>query len=210
LTYGNLLLFSRYPLKHTILIQLQVQNKLKPAAGRLLLAEPFMPDEPFVRSVVYICQHDEIGTVGFVLNKKNDWKLDHLLDDFPLSETAVYEGGPVCPEQLYYLHTKGDQFSACEMLEEGLFMGGSYQELLQSIESSLISMQDIRFFVGYSGWSVGQLEEEIEDKAWLVIEKKDIQEVMNCRDENDWKRLMERQGSVHKKMTDFPKDPRLN
>jgi putative transcriptional regulator len=189
-------------------IQLQVQNKLKPAPGRFLLAEPFMPDAPFVRSVVYICQHDEIGTVGFVLNKINDWKLDNLLEDYPILETEVFEGGPVCPEQLYYLHTKGDLFTNCEKLEEGLFMGGPYQELLQNITK--FSRNDIRFFVGYSGWSVGQLEEEIEEKAWLVVEKKDINEVMNCKDENDWKKLMERQGSVHKKMTDFPKDPRLN
>jgi putative transcriptional regulator len=192
------------------LIQLQVQNKLKPLPGRLLLAEPFMQDAPFVRSVVYLSQHDESGTVGFVLNNLDEWLLGNLVNDAPFPEIEVFKGGPVCPEQLYYLHTKGTYFSVCEFLEDGLWMGGSFQELKESAVLNLITENDIRFFVGYSGWSFGQLEQEIEDKAWLVIEKENISEVMSCKTESDWKRFMERQGGVHKKMTEFPKDPRFN
>ncbi len=192
------------------MIQLQVQNTLAPIRGRLLLAEPFMPEEVFSRSIIYLCKHDAEGSFGFVLNKTVPWSISDILPDFPLMEMEIHEGGPVCSEQLYYLHTKGELFSTCELLENGLFMGGAYKELLENVKIDAIASKDIRFFVGYSGWSKGQLEQEIKDKSWLVVDKLDINEIMNCKNEEDWKQIMKRQGSVHKKMTDFPKNPTNN
>lgn len=192
------------------MIQLQVQNTLAPIPGRLLLAEPFMLEEVFSRSIIYLCKHDAEGSFGFVLNKIIPWSISDILPDFPLKEMEIHEGGPVCPEQLYYLHTKGELFSNCELLENGLFMGGDYKELLENVKIDAIASKDIRFFVGYSGWSKGQLEQEIKAKSWLVVDKLDINEIMNCKNEEDWKQIMKRQGSVHKKMTDFPKNPTNN
>ena len=81
----------------------------KPRKGKLLLAEPFMQDGNFKRSVVLLCDHTAIeGTVGFILNKPIDMNIEELVGDFPEFESQVYYGGPVANDTLHYVHDVGE------------------------------------------------------------------------------------------------------
>ena len=80
-------------------------NKLTPDKGRILISEPFMTDEHFKRSVVYLCDHNEDGSFGFVMNNFLDISLSELVEDIVNEEFKVSFGGPVSPDNLFYVHT---------------------------------------------------------------------------------------------------------
>ena len=77
-------------------------NNLKPKKGRLLLAEPFMEDNHFSRSVIYMCEHNKDGSYGFILNHKLKLKLSEIIPDFEIADIDVYYGGPVYPSNLFF------------------------------------------------------------------------------------------------------------
>lgn len=139
--------------------------------GSALIAEPFMLEHTFKRGVILICEHnEEEGTVGFVLNKKTDFIVHELIENFPEFEASVYMGGPVAPETLHYIHNVGELLEGSVEISRGIYWGGHFDKLKFLIESELIKPKNIRFFLGYSGWDVGQLSEEINTGSWIVDE----------------------------------------
>ncbi len=147
-----------------------IKNRYAPlAAGTILVAEPFADDRPFNRSVVLVCDHDETeGTVGFMLNKSLGMTVDRLMKgmtDFP---ATVYYGGPVQTDTLHYLHTKGDLINGSIPVLDGLYWGGDYEQMRFCVQHELIKMDEIRFYIGYSGWSGGQLRDELELGTWIL------------------------------------------
>ncbi|MBK7297448.1 MAG: YqgE/AlgH family protein [Flavobacteriales bacterium] len=88
-------------------LDLRPENKLEPARGRLLVSEPFLPDPYFRRTVVLLCEHNDEGSFGFVLNRHMDMDIDQLMDRMPPIGSKVSIGGPVQSSNLYYLHTLG-------------------------------------------------------------------------------------------------------
>lgn len=137
-------------------------------AGKILVAEPFMLDSHFKRSVVLICEHETHGTTGFILNKILEFKPNELIPDFPDISALVGMGGPVAIDTLHYLHNVGDILDDSIKICSGLYWGGNFEQLKFLIENKLITKNNIRFFIGYSGWSDGQLEEELAEKSWIV------------------------------------------
>lgn len=139
--------------------------------GKLLIAEPFMLDPNFRRSVILICDHDkEDGSIGFVLNKAIDMKINDLLATFPAFEANVYYGGPVQTDTIHYIHTLGDLLPNSVEVMDGIWFGGDFDELKKLASMELLEAKDIRFFIGYSGWSHGQLHNEIITKSWFLAE----------------------------------------
>ncbi|MFT5833258.1 MAG: putative transcriptional regulator [Cognaticolwellia sp.] len=139
--------------------------------GKLLVAEPFMLDPNFRRSVILICDHDkEDGSIGFVLNKAIDMKINDLLVTFPAFEANVYYGGPVQTDTIHYIHTLGDLLPNSVEVMDGIWFGGDFDELKKLASMELLEAKDIRFFIGYSGWSHGQLHNEIITKSWFLAE----------------------------------------
>ena len=139
--------------------------------GKLLVAEPFMLDPNFRRSVILICDHDkEDGSIGFVLNKAIDMKINDLLVNFPAFEANVYYGGPVQTDTIHYIHTLGDLLPNSVEVMDGIWFGGDFDELKKLASMELLEAKDIRFFIGYSGWSHGQLHNEIITKSWFLAE----------------------------------------
>ncbi len=139
--------------------------------GKILIAEPFMDDEFFKKSVVLLTDYHEEGTIGFVLNKPIRLNIKKLVSDFPNFGGSVHLGGPVQKEMIHYIHTAGDVLDGSIEIMPGVFWGGDFNQLKFLISNGVINEHDIRFFVGYSGWSPGQLEEEMdESKSWLVLD----------------------------------------
>lgn len=191
------------------MIDLNVYNKLEPKKGRLLITEPFEESSYFRRSVVLLCEHNNEGSFGFVLNNYVDVKLTDF-EGLPEFETKIGMGGPVNSKNLYYVHTLGKKLPDSVEVAPGLFAGGNFDILQELIKVGGIKEDEIRFFLGYSGWVEKQLEGELKHNAWLVAEIYSIEEIMNTSNKNLWADYMFRQGGKYKAFAHFPNNPTLN
>lgn len=192
------------------LFDFQKLNRLKPQKGRLLISEPFMEDEHFGRAVVLLGEHNEEGSFGFVLNHYVEQiNLGDIMNDFPAFETRIANGGPVKTNNLYYIHTLGDQLPGSIPLVEGVYMGGSFEVLRELIEKNRVERNEVRFFLGYAGWAFGQLENEVKQNSWIIASC-DGAEIMDTTNENLWETVLKRMGGEHKIISNFPENPSLN
>jgi putative transcriptional regulator len=184
-------------------------NREQPAKGKVLISEPFLNDDYFKRSVVLLCEHNEEGTFGFVLNNFVDIALPDLIEGLPPFETRISVGGPVNSDNLYYIHTLGDKIPGSIEIREGIFMGGSFEVVRIALESGTLQKNQVRFFVGYSGWSVGQLEKEISENAWFVGQA-EAADIMDAWLENFWQKILRDMGANYSVISNYPEDPNLN
>jgi len=177
--------------------------------GKILIAEPLMGDPNFDRTVVFLTDHNPEGSVGFILNKMVDVAFDDLVIDFPPFETNIGEGGPVQQDNLFFIHAKGDLLPGCEEIIPGVFWGGDFNILKELISLELIGPNDIRFFLGYSGWSAGQLEAEIDQKAWQVsLAKPEL--IFSNEPAKIWPKVIASLGGDYPLWQNTPLDPNLN
>lgn len=183
-------------------------NTIKPTAGKLLISEPFMADPNFKRSVVYITEHNENGTVGFVLNQKTELTLDNLIDDVDDTDFPVYIGGPVGNDSLHYIHTL-ENLEGGVPVGNGVFWGGNFELLKIMIQAGQVERGQIRFFIGYSGWGETQLQNELDENAWLVAESK--REFLFGENESAlWAHAVKSLGEKFAVIVNFPENPRFN
>jgi putative transcriptional regulator len=180
-----------------------------PAPGILLIADPFLKDPNFMRTVVFLCEHQEEGSFGFVLNKNYDYTLDELVSGLDDLKIPVYHGGPVQMDTIHFLHQCPDKITGGYEITDGVFWGGSFETAIQLIRSGEIDAGKIRFYIGYSGWSSGQLADELKEKSWLTVQAnrglvfhKDPDEI--------WKEALRQMGGDYEIMINFPIDPQLN
>jgi len=180
------------------------------AVGKVLLSEPFLSDAYFGRKAVLLCEHNDEGSFGFVLNNFVQVDLNELLDELPDWEAKISLGGPVKHSNLYYLHTKAEAPGAV-MVMDGLFMGGDFEWLKSVIDEGNVDESELRFFIGYAGWTPGQLESEIKSHSWFVTETT-IENIMDTRVEEEtlWKQLIEDMGAGFGHIANAPSDPSLN
>ncbi|QZT39040.1 YqgE/AlgH family protein [Halosquirtibacter xylanolyticus] len=148
---------------------LEINNSDSFKQGSFMIAEPFMVGRFFSRSVIYIVERTDEGIVGFVLNQLVPYKASALIDGFPDTDCDLFYGGPLDTDRLFYIHTLGDILSGSVQIEEGLYWGGDLEELKSMLSSGYATKDNVRFFLGYSGWSEKQLKDEIEMKNWKVI-----------------------------------------
>ena len=191
------------------MLKFSPENNIKPEKGKLLLAEPFLDDPYFKRTVIYLCEHNEEGSFGFVLNNYIDMSIDQIMADMPNVETKVSVGGPVKNTNLYYIHTLGDQVKESIHVDGNIYMGGDFDDLKNLALTGKLTKNDIRFFIGYSGWSPGQLSEELELKSWFVANGAEGA-IMNSHVEDLWGVLVKDLGNEYSHLANLPKDPNLN
>jgi len=184
-------------------------NKIKPAKGTVLISEPFLDDDYFKRSVILLCEHNEEGTFGFVLNNYIEIALTDLIEDLPAFDTRISIGGPVNSDNLFYLHTLGENIPGSIEVFDGIYMGGSFEVLQVALESGTLQRDQVRFFVGYSGWSPGQLDDEISRNSWFVGKAK-AEDLMNPDIENLWQKVLQDMGSNFSLIAGYPEDPNMN
>lgn len=183
-------------------------TNVKPSAGNLLIAEPFLNDPNFVRSVILMCEHNEMGSFGLVLNQLSNLKLNDLFEDVIL-EFPVYVGGPVEHNTLHFVHTLGDTINGSKDLGNGVYWSGDFEVLKSLVNRGKIENHQVRFFLGYSGWGEGQLDGELESNSWIVAET-DGDIVFEEDTKEFWRMVMKSLGGEYKAMSNYPTDPRLN
>ena len=182
---------------------------IQPGPGILLIADPFLKDPNFKRTVVFLCEHQDEGTFGFVLNRLYDYKLNELVNSADDLTLPVYYGGPVQMDTIHFLHQYPEQIPGGTEVLKGIYWGGDFETALQLLRSGEADITKIRFFIGYSGWGEGQLKDELKEKSWLladanrsIIFHKEINEI--------WKDSIRLLGGDYEMLINFPIDPQLN
>lgn len=164
--------------------------------GKVLLAEPFSEDPNFKRSAVLLCDHESDGSVGFILNKKLDVQVNELIAEFPDIDANVYFGGPVQTDTIHYIHNVGDLLEGSVKVVPGVYWGGNFDKLKFLITTQLVKPENIRFFIGYSGWSPGQLAEEMMYGSW-VLANMHANYLFNSPPKELWSQIMNNKGNTY-------------
>lgn len=185
------------------------KNNKSLVQGNILLAEPFMMDSNFIQAAILLADYHSTGSVGFILNKPINMMVNDLLANFPKIESDVYFGGPVATDTIHYLHNVGDLLDGSKLVSNGVYWGGDFDKLKFLIKSELILPHQIRFYVGYSGWSQGQLEEELKSGSW-VVSGGDPNYVFKSPSHGLWKKVMMDKGEIYGILAEMPESTNLN
>jgi putative transcriptional regulator len=185
-----------------------MSTTLEPLAGRLLIAEPYLGDPNFERSVILLCEHTEKGSFGLVLNQLSNLKLNDAMEDI-FMDFPLFVGGPVEYNTLHYVHRLGEIIPNSVELGIGLYWSGDFDALKTLIDIGKVEEKDIRFFLGYSGWGEGQLNAEMNRNSWVISET-DADMIFDSSPEVFWRKVLRNMGGSYKVMSNYPTDPRLN
>lgn len=180
----------------------------KLSSGKILIAEPFMGDPNFERTVILLCEHNLNGSFGLVLNHETDFHLSDLITKNVYPDVKVNYGGPVQRNTLHFLHTNPEMIKGGLEIIKGLFWGGDFEEMVDKLNLGLISLNQIRFFMGYSGWDKDQLENEMKRNTW-IISSTTPENIMNTSKEY-WRDSLKKMGGDYKVIANYPTDPRMN
>ncbi len=184
-------------------------GNIRPKQGRVLISDPFLNDSYFKRSVVLLTEYSQKGSVGFVLNKPVEVRINEILSDFPSIDTAISVGGPVDTNSVHYIHSLGELIPNSVKVIDNIWWGGDFEIVKQLINDGFLKSTQIRFFVGYSGWEPKQLEREIAENSW-VVSKLDTGLIMNSRSRESWNEVLNILGGKYKLWTNFPENPGMN
>jgi len=180
-----------------------------PEKGRILISEPFLPDTFFNRSIVLLTDHTAEGAVGFILNKKLEIKVCDAISGFDSWEETLNMGGPVAPDTLHYIHTMGEQIPKSVHVHKNIYWGGDIDTIKTMMAFNRIKEEQIRFFLGYSGWSPGQLEKELKEDSW-VIARMGTEAIMTNRGSDTWRKVLRGFNNKYRMWADFPESPEMN
>ncbi len=183
---------------------------LKPKKGKLLIAEPTLTgDVSFNRSVVLLAEHNHEGSVGFILNKPLEYNINDLVSEISIP-FQVYNGGPVEQDNLYFIHKVPHLIENSTEISNGIYWGGDFEKTIDLINSEVISEEDIRFFLGYSGWASLQLDQELSSKSWVVVRNDYDSSLIQKSSEAFWKEKMIELGGNYLLWSNAPENPNLN
>ena len=185
---------------------------INPQKGDLLIAEPLLDEPYFKRSVILLLDEDNNqGHIGLALNKITPVSLLDLFPDWKAgAEVPVYSGGPVEADRLFMLHTMGDRFEGSMEVSPGLYVGAKLDDIIDYINNNRYADGNIRFFLGYSGWSRGQLTSEILKNTWALNPNPGHTDVLTGAEDLYWRREVRRLGEKYRSWLLVPSNPAFN
>ena len=185
-----------------------IANQLQ--KGILLLSEPsVITDVSFTRSVILLADYNDEGSVGFILNKPSKYSINDLIPDIK-ANFVVYNGGPVETDNLYFIHTVPEIITDSIEISHGIYWGGNFDLTRELINSGAIDNNSIRFFLGYTGWSVNQLERELEFKNWVITQNNHKKAILQKTCSDFWKEKIASLGGDYLLWSNAPENPILN
>lgn len=157
---------------------------------------PSLKDGYFDKSVILLCDYNEDGAMGFVINSPSSTTVEDLLSELGLEaydqqKKQILIGGPVQPELCWVVHTSDFQGKSSAVLREGLSVSAA-QEVLTGIADGQVPREYI-LGVGYAGWGPGQLDREIAEDAWWIADL-DVLEILEYPHERRWEMVIEHLG----------------
>jgi len=189
-------------------IEQMISGKLN--KGQILIAEPsILGDVSFNRSVILLAEHNEEGSVGFILNKPLEYTISDLLLEIEAS-FKIYNGGPVEQDNLYFIHTIPNLIKNSIEISNGIYWGGDFDLTKSLINEGKINKEDIRFFLGYTGWEFNQLVAELQDNSWIVANNSHNKEILSKSSKKFWKEKITELGGDYLIWSNAPENPNLN
>jgi len=180
--------------------------------GSFLIANPVLPDPNFSRTVVLLCNHNEEGSFGLVINRNSGLKSTEVFASSELLtnyEAEVFIGGPVAPSQVFYLCRSSRPLPEMEEVCPGVYMGMSWEALKTILPDLPNPNEDLRFYMGYSGWGSGQLAGEMDQRSWLTCDATDPF-VFKEPEQHIWPGVVQSLGKEYEYLLQAPVDPRNN
>lgn len=182
---------------------------INPGGGRVLVSQPSLTDRFFGHSVVMLAEHGAEGSFGFIVNKPANIRLSKVTDAFGDFDPQLYLGGPVQVNNLFYVHSKGEIVRDSLKIIEGVYWGGDMNEIMKLISLGKLTENDIRFYAGYSGWQPKQLEREMTENSWIVLDGRKSY-VFGLRPKSLWKKIVLNLGNDYAPWVNYPYDPNMN
>lgn len=178
--------------------------------GQLLIAEPsIIGDMSFNRSVILLADHNNEGSVGFIMNKPLNYTINDLVPDVE-ADFKIYNGGPVEQDNLYFIHNVPELIPDSIEISNGIFWGGDFELTRNLINSKKISKNNIRFFLGYTGWDANQLEDEMQSNSWIVAKNSYENKIIGKSTTNFWKEKISELGGEYLIWSNAPENPNFN
>lgn len=183
---------------------------VKPRKGNLLVAEPsIIGDLSFNRSVVLLADHNDEGSVGFILNKPLRYTIHDLIPE--ISATfKIYNGGPIEQDNLYFIHNIPQLISGSIEIATGIYWGGDFEQTKSLINEGKVSRNNIRFFLGYSGWDAEQLQNELDAHTWIISENELQNKIIGKSPSDFWREKIIEQGGEYLIWSNAPENPIYN
>ena len=178
--------------------------------GKLLVASPTLLDPNFVRTVVLIAEHTEEGAMGLVLNRPAVSTVAEAVPDLAWltgDEEQVYVGGPVAETAVIVLAEFNRPDMAGALVEEDLGFIGTQADDPEVLEGAI---RRARVFAGHAGWGPGQLEDELSEEAWIVVDAPRREEIFTDAPDDLWAAVLRRKGRRYALLATMPPDPSLN
>lgn len=177
--------------------------------GKILISSPsLLTDMIFYKSIILIVDQTDEGITGFILNRPSDLFMIKEVESSEKIKIDLYYGGPVSSEHFYLLRSKKN-YTEIINIYDNLFWGNNLDFLINQVEKGIIKMDDFILFQGYSGWDLGQLDDEIANDSWIITEKK-VEEIFSYIEKNSWNNLIKQFGHKYKLWSNSPDDITLN
>lgn len=162
-------------------------KNIKP--GTAIRSTSALQNSHFEKAVIVITEYNEKGAMGFVINKIFPRRLNELEEFKNAAPFDLYSGGPVDTENLFVVHRRPGLIADSTHLYGNIFMGGNFKQVIQNINDGTISNEDIKLLIGYSGWDKGELEAEIEEGSWAIIND-DNEHLIFSEEKMLWEKLV--------------------
>lgn len=175
---------------------------------KILISTPDISGDIFSRSVVLIVEHDENGAFGLILNKKNS-KMSNRFDHFFDHKIEVYDGGPVENDKVFFIVKGKIVTDVYTEINKEFYLTEDIEKIINAVLQNEITIDDVKIFSGYSGWGALQLDNEIQQKVWTVVDVYNM-DYTSPNDHTLWKTIMQNLGGKYLLWANSPEDISLN
>ena len=123
----------------------------------------------FEDTIILIVEHNEAGSIGFVINKFFGKSLHELIEFNHSKPFPLMDGGPVDRDHLFVLHKRPDLIEGGKEIPNGFYFGGNMEQVVDAINTKAAGKEEIQIFIGYCGWDKEELEAELEEGSWIMV-----------------------------------------
>ena len=172
--------------------------------GNILIASPnLLFDSFFSKTIILLVDETKDGYTGFILNKPLEIKIKEI------ESLEIYKGGPVSNDNLYFIYKTKSPIKGSLKISDNVYWGGNIDEVFKMIKENIINTNNVRFFIGYSGWDHNQLEVEIKNKNWIVKKNK-AENILTINSQKHWRDEMKKLGGEYLLWSESPENPIFN
>ncbi|MDL1914108.1 MAG: YqgE/AlgH family protein [Bergeyella sp.] len=176
--------------------------------GKILISTPDISGDIFSRTVVLVIDHNENGAFGLILNKKNR-EASASIGKILGSEIEIYKGGPVSGDHVFIIGKGVPVTENYINIDSEYYLTEEIEAVIASLLEDKTGITDFKFFSGYSGWTSRQLEAEVEQKFWIVVELYNLDYTLP-NNHNLWKSIMQNLGGEYLLWVNTPEDISMN